>query len=174
MGGSSWLDALLLAPGLHYQQAADALVGDWGAYEAVELVGGKTAIYNISNPATLNYLRRVSRPGEIVTVDVGALPSRRSWRRRQRQKNTGQRARIWADQTTDFGWLSHLLYLASPALTVAAVVFMVLVQDCKYYFSNSTGSYRFQRISNPSSHWKVFKADRTRLPLCRVAVPSAV
>ncbi|KAM3461291.1 hypothetical protein MY5147_009946, partial [Beauveria neobassiana] len=26
VGGASWLDALVLAPGLHYQQAADALL----------------------------------------------------------------------------------------------------------------------------------------------------
>ncbi|CAJ2503706.1 Uu.00g111000.m01.CDS01 [Anthostomella pinea] len=174
VGGSSWLDALLLAPGLHYQQAADALVGGGGgggsmrggagggdpvsSYSAVELVvggsggegeGGKTTTYNITNAAMLQYLRRVSRAGERVVVDVGMLPKRdgfyswRSWgmggpgsmgsgsRSRRRRSSGGgrQRATIWQDEGADLGWLSHVLYLASPVLTVAAVVFMILLRE---------------------------------------------
>ncbi|KAK8005305.1 hypothetical protein PG990_011342 [Apiospora arundinis] len=145
-GGSSWLDALLLAPGLHYQQAADALAnsgssgmdsGGPGAspsYAAIErLKEGKTSTYNITNPATVRYLQRVAaaaqRDGYPVMVDVGTLPERRYWSTGRGRRSVGQRANIWKDQPADLGWISHLLYLASPILTVAAFIFMILLQE---------------------------------------------
>ncbi|KAI5867614.1 hypothetical protein GGS23DRAFT_186073 [Durotheca rogersii] len=145
-GGASWLDALLLAPGLHYQQAADELAGrgsdgrgdDGGrrnggvdTYSAVELYGGRTSTHDIANSATRRYLERVGLPGRTVTVDVGMPPDRsRHWRRRAtRRPGAGQRATIWQDQSADLGRLSHLLYLASPVLTVAAFVLMILLQE---------------------------------------------
>ncbi|KAI1402630.1 hypothetical protein F4819DRAFT_454010 [Hypoxylon fuscum] len=129
VGGSSWLDALLLAPGLHYQQAADALTGDnhKESYSAVELYEGRTSTHNIANTATRRYLERVGLAGQTVTVDVGMLPQRNYWPRRQGGR--GQRATIWADQGADLGWVSHVLYLASPVLTVAAFVLMILLRE---------------------------------------------
>ncbi|KAL7621138.1 hypothetical protein AAE478_008454 [Parahypoxylon ruwenzoriense] len=126
VGGSSWLDALLLAPGLHYQQAADALNGNTDSYNAVESYEGRMSTYNISNSATRRYLERVGMTGQTVTVDVGMMPERNYWGRRQ---GAGQRATIWADQGADLGWLSHVLYLASPVLTLLAFVFMILLQE---------------------------------------------
>ncbi|KAI0174317.1 hypothetical protein BJ166DRAFT_144514 [Pestalotiopsis sp. NC0098] len=132
-GGSSWLDALLLAPGLHYQQAADALEketsGGGSRYDAVELVQGRMSTYNISNPATIRYLQKVGRQGELVTVDVGMLPQRQYFRRAGRGPRRGQRATIWRDTGSDLGWFSHVLYLASPVLTVTAIVFLVLLRE---------------------------------------------
>lgn len=63
-----------------------------------------------------------------VTVDVGTLPDRRNYWP-PRQGGRGQRATIWGDQGADLGWVSHVLYLASPVLTVAAFVFMILLQE---------------------------------------------
>ncbi|KAK8073729.1 hypothetical protein PG994_004628 [Apiospora phragmitis] len=149
-GGSSWLDALLLAPGLHYQQAADALAnggssgmdntggagpGGSPSYAAIEqLREGKTSTYNITNPATVRYLQRLAataqRDGYPVMVDVGTLPERRYyWASGRGRRSVGQRANIWKDQPADLGWVSHLLYLASPILTIAAFVFMILLQE---------------------------------------------
>ncbi|KAK8071011.1 hypothetical protein PG997_011214 [Apiospora hydei] len=146
-GGSSWLDALLLAPGLHYQQAADALAnsgssgmdnstggGSSPSYSAIEqLREGKTSTYNITNPATVRYLQRMAaaaqRDGYPVMVDVGTLPERRYWSGGRGRRSVGQRANIWKDQPADLGWVSHLLYLASPILTIAAFVFMILLQE---------------------------------------------
>ncbi|KAK7946669.1 uncharacterized protein PG986_010990 [Apiospora aurea] len=146
-GGSSWLDALLLAPGLHYQQAADALAnsgssgmdnstggGPSPSYSAIEqLREGKTSTYNITNPATVRYLQRMAvaaqRDGYPVMVDVGTLPERRYWSGGRGRRSVGQRANIWKDQPADLGWVSHLLYLASPILTIAAFVFMILLQE---------------------------------------------
>ncbi|KAI1854225.1 hypothetical protein JX265_000630 [Neoarthrinium moseri] len=128
-GGSSWLDSLLLAPGLHYQQAADALADESARFDAVEQIQGKTSTYSIVNPATVRYLQKVGRQGEIVTVDVGMLPQRQYFRRARQGQRRGQRATIWRDSGSDLGWFSHLLYLASPVLTVTAIVFLVLLQE---------------------------------------------
>ncbi|KAI8624866.1 hypothetical protein F5Y19DRAFT_280326 [Xylariaceae sp. FL1651] len=130
-GGASWLDALLLAPGLHYQQAADAVFDEPLPYNAVELVDGKTSTYNIANIATLQYLESVGRAGQRVVVDVGMTPQRNFFRYANKRKrhSLGQRAVIWHDQEANIGWLSEVLYLASPLLTVTAFVFMVLLQE---------------------------------------------
>lgn len=152
-GGSSWLDTLLLAPGLHYQQAADALTGGGGgsggdgpstmaatpSYSAIEqLRGGETTTYVITNPATVRYLQRVAQQaydagtGPVI-VDVAMLPQRLYLRRRRPRRSVGPRANIFRDQSTDFGWLSHLLYLAGPVLTLAAFLFMILLQECTFF-----------------------------------------
>ncbi|KAK8102741.1 hypothetical protein PG984_015887 [Apiospora sp. TS-2023a] len=144
-GGSSWLDALLLAPGLHYQQAADALANSGSSgmdntgglspsYSAIEHFGeGKTSTYNITNPATVRYLQRLAaaaqRDGYPVMIDVGTLPERRYSFSGRGKRSVGQRANIWKDQPADLGWVSHLLYLASPILTITAFVFMILLQE---------------------------------------------
>ncbi|KOS19756.1 hypothetical protein ESCO_001164 [Escovopsis weberi] len=68
-GGSSWLDAFVLAPGLHYQQAADALdrnsasalSAELGLTEAVEVnaAGDEVRSYVINNVAMVKYLKRL-------------------------------------------------------------------------------------------------------------------
>ncbi len=130
-GGSSWLDALLLAPGLHYEQAADALARGSGAADvkATETErNGNVITYSINNQATVNYLQRVARPGQVVTLDVGQIPPRY----RRKRQGLSQRATVWAeDDTPDLGWLSHALYLISPVLTCVAFVFVILLRDCK-------------------------------------------
>lgn len=132
VGGSSWLDSLLLAPGLHYQQAADALAGSAHSYTAVEQMQGKSSTYNITNPATMRYLQRVGREDQMVTIDVGMMPQRRYFRGSRRDRGgLGQRSTIWRDSGSDLGWLSHVLYLASPVLTITAMTFMILLQECK-------------------------------------------
>lgn len=134
-GGSTWLDSLLLAPGLHYQQAADELADESATYAAVEqLEGNRTSTYNITNPATKRYLQRVGREDQLVTVDVGMIPERNYFRRPGRSQRNGQRATIWRESGSDLGRLSHILYLASPILTVTSMVFLVLLQECKPIF----------------------------------------
>ncbi|RYP93136.1 hypothetical protein DL770_000710 [Monosporascus sp. CRB-9-2] len=133
VGGSSWLDSLILAPGLHYQQAADALADRLTAsYDAVEIYEGKTLRYSVTNPATIRYLQRLASSRQRVVVDVGAIPHRSHFfsSRRGRRRGVGQRATIWADDVDlDLGWLSHVLYLAAPVLTVVTFVFMILLQE---------------------------------------------
>ncbi|KAK0656783.1 hypothetical protein B0T16DRAFT_294130, partial [Cercophora newfieldiana] len=125
-GGSSWLDTLLLAPGLHYQQAADELARRTSSSNAIlsaveQIHGGQSVTLNINNAATANYIRRIAKPGETVTLDVGL---------RLKRSESGLHATIWAvDDIPHLGWLSHAFYLASPVLTVAAIILTVLLRD---------------------------------------------
>ncbi|EGO53532.1 hypothetical protein NEUTE1DRAFT_126815 [Neurospora tetrasperma FGSC 2508] len=127
-GGSSWLDSLLLAPGLHYQQAADELA-KWSASSATAIVDAGAGAepgasltrgngseetrslapttFRINNAATLLYLQKIARPGQTVTLDVGTIPAIRQ-RLRIRRSESGLHATIWAeDDLPDLGWLSH-------------------------------------------------------------------
>ncbi|KAI1810003.1 hypothetical protein GGS20DRAFT_590006, partial [Poronia punctata] len=161
-GGASWLDALLLAPGLHYQQAADAVLNELPSpYNAVESVGGKTSTYNIANTATLQYLERVCKPGERIVVDVGKTPQRNYFpyyaygggggggQSTKRRSFPQRRNVVWRDEDeAGIGWLSQVLYLASPLLTVAAFVFMVLVRECMWWGVAALLGLMLSRILN--------------------------
>ena len=150
-GGSSWLDALVLAPGLHYQQAADALLdqprssepGDDGGDRVTAAVDESTqARYVVSNSAVVGYLRRLWQEANetgTLTLDVGLLrqgagrEAMEKLRRRlsgfvHRRGRTMQQP-VLAEKVIEMDWLSHLLYLASPLLTVTAVTLMVLLAD---------------------------------------------
>ncbi|KAK1980241.1 hypothetical protein LZ30DRAFT_595181 [Colletotrichum cereale] len=159
-GTSSWFDALVLAPGLHYQQAADGVAGNSGAVTAEAsaafglggggsgsgsgsgsktsgtagifgtqaLPGGRRIDVRVTNPGMLLFLSRLGAFGagagagageKIVTLDVGTLG-----RRGQR------RGRAFAhDSDWEFDRGSHLLYLTTPALTLAALTIMILLAD---------------------------------------------
>lgn len=131
-GGSTWLDSLLLAPGLHYQQAAEELAKRSGPsviLDAVEQAReGHSMTFRVNNAATAHYIQRIARAGETVTLDVGCLPAPKF---RLRRSKSGLHFTIWAiDTIPDLGWLSHLLYLISPVLTIAALVLVTLLGDC--------------------------------------------
>ncbi|KAH7316771.1 hypothetical protein B0I35DRAFT_433957 [Stachybotrys elegans] len=122
-GGSSWLDALVLAPGLHYQQAADALDRSLDAAlpSAVDESARppSSSRYPVRNAAMVGYLRRVCAedPADPVTLDVMLD-----------QAGAALRG-FFARDPADVDWLSHLLYLASPLLTAGALALMVLLED---------------------------------------------
>ncbi|TLS21893.1 uncharacterized protein PpBr36_09455 [Pyricularia pennisetigena] len=145
-GGSSWLDSLLLVPGLHYQQAADEVArsggGGWswgwdygggggGGGVAPSAADGFVGIVN--NSALMMYLNRVAHQArerrggdEVVFLDVGALSKRKG----RKGKEGGVDEDDGDDgHGLDLGWLSHWLYLMSPVLTIAALVMLILVED---------------------------------------------
>ncbi|KJZ75848.1 hypothetical protein HIM_04672 [Hirsutella minnesotensis 3608] len=143
-GGSSWLDALVLAPGLHYQQAADALDRkvDNDVTAAIEARdGGVQVRYVISNTAFVNFLRRLWREvnqTDTMTLDV-AMPrdggKKRDMEVLGRRLSKLVRGRPPSPNSSlppppvEMDWLSHVLYLLSPLLTSAAILFMVLLGD---------------------------------------------
>lgn len=150
-GGSSWLDALLLVPGLHYQQAADELSRGEGApvLTAVEIDSSssesanndKPIAHRIVNQAVVNYVLRTAQEGRTVVLDVGEVPVRsRSWA--LGGMGRGQRAMLYAggrskggrSESEELSWLAQLLYLASPVLTGVAIAFIVLLKDCEFCF----------------------------------------
>lgn len=167
-GGSSWLDAFVLAPGLHYQQAADLLTPEYGASRPVLSMGfdGGGRHYVVNNVAMVKYLRRLwEREGKygIVTLYVemdeneglGSVltfasslslllgreasasagkkdNNRRRWQRRQqrglkRLREIDHESHV--KEALEMDWVSHVLYLLSPLLTVSAIALMVLLQD---------------------------------------------
>jgi hypothetical protein len=128
------MDSLLLAPGLHYQQAADELFRKGDASSIVNIVderGGATVALKLNNAATANYIQRIAKPGETVTLDVCHAVAARG-RYKLRRSNSGNHATAWRERSRpELGWISHLLYLSSPVLTLTAVTFTILFKDCE-------------------------------------------
>ena len=158
-GGSSWLDSLVLAPGLHYQQAAESLgaegvflpaaggpspaanrmVGtraaqesdsglDDGRMRAMEPGGGngRETSHLVNNTAMASFIGNLCRDkdvGSLLTLNVGMKPKKGEKRR--------QPGKLLKEVEEDIDWLSHLLYLGTPILTAIAIVFMILLEDCK-------------------------------------------
>lgn len=151
-GGSSWLDFLLLVPGLHYQQAADELASGGGAavLRAAEVVhgdggGGAPAVvyHTIVNKAVVGYITRTAVEGKTVVLDVGEIPVRaRGWRMGTRGGMYGRGGHVdlakggGGGGVPDLGWAAHLLYLASPVLTVIAAALIILLGDCRLSLSS--------------------------------------
>lgn len=140
-GGSSWLDSLLLAPGLHYQQAADDLFrgGTAQILTAVERDrDGNPITHQMVNQAVVSYVLRVAKEGRTVVLDVGEVPlKKQSWPTRRRENvRRGQRAMVYggsAQVEESLSWVAQLLYVASPILTCVAIVLLVLFKDCECF-----------------------------------------
>ncbi|KAK0451152.1 uncharacterized protein EV420DRAFT_1646231 [Desarmillaria tabescens] len=66
-GTASWLDILVLAPGMHQQQSADEV--NRGEFpQTGSLTSGH--VFRIENPATVSYLQSIGRTGYLVTAQV--------------------------------------------------------------------------------------------------------
>ncbi|KAF4587181.1 hypothetical protein GQ602_003874 [Ophiocordyceps camponoti-floridani] len=144
-GGSSWLDALVLAPGLHYQQAADALdeQGAEAVAVAVEVGDGFERRHVVSNAALVAFLRRLwldatERPLMLDVSRAGAGEKRLGRRlsrlvcRRPRLPSPTRSSSSSASSSglpLQVDRLSHILYLLSPLLTTTASTFMMLLGD---------------------------------------------
>lgn len=180
-GTSSWWDSLVLAPGLHYQQAADGVAGSDGSGISAEtsrafdggnansssgkgvfgteaLPGGGFKNVRVTNPGMLLFLSRLGvqdqrarekelrmrrkaagaggaeafgagagKEDKVIVVDIGTMGTGRRRRRKGSAFEEG-------DGEWEFEKGSHLLYLASPLLTVGAVTVMVLLGDCEFPF----------------------------------------
>ncbi|KAL3301586.1 hypothetical protein RB213_003265 [Colletotrichum asianum] len=175
-GTSSWWDSLVLAPGLHYQQAADGVAGSdasgisaetsrafdggnansggggKGVFGTEALPGGGFKNVRVTNPGMLLFLSRLGvqdqrarekelrmrrkaaggggveafgagagKEDKVIVVDIGTVGT---GRRRRKGRAFEERDGEW-----EFEKGSHLLYLASPLLTVGAVTVMVLLGD---------------------------------------------
>ncbi|KAK0430968.1 hypothetical protein EV421DRAFT_1720949 [Armillaria borealis] len=71
-GGASFLDALVLVPGMHKQQCADEI--NRGEFPTT---GAMTSgyVFRVENPATVSYLQSIGQPGCLVTARVEQNPS---------------------------------------------------------------------------------------------------
>ena len=144
-GGSTWLDALVLAPGLHYQQAAESLDRDLdpqlASLSAVERIKARTPSdrdsethYGVKNVALARYLKKVSKASKdnCVTLDVCKKEDDRATRRlgsMVMNRKRPQRRVLDGRPLPGFDWFSHVLYLASPLLTLAVLILIILMRD---------------------------------------------
>ncbi|EXK49485.1 hypothetical protein FOXG_01200 [Fusarium oxysporum f. sp. lycopersici 4287] len=139
-GGASWIDSLVLAPGLHYQQACDDLERE----APIGLIALSTQTldqmqYAVKNTMTASYLKSLVKDGaeNIITLDVGLDTP---WDvvkivgkviRKPRisdEEDDDEDHEDWAS-LSDVDWLSHLLYLASPLITSTSIALMVIFED---------------------------------------------
>lgn len=99
-GSASYLDTLVLAPGIHLQQSASDVNGGEYPTTAAMTTG---YVFRVENQATVSWLQRIGRSGHLATVYVSP-PSR-----------------------TDT--LASVSYLACITSTIAAVTFLWSIQD---------------------------------------------
>ncbi len=113
-GTASYLDTLVLAPGMHQQQSADE-VNHGETPQAGAMTTGYT--FHIENPATVRYLQTIGRTGHLVTASVSPTPSHLSRHNRQIQSF------IVA------GIPATLLYLLCPVLTISVLAILGAMGD---------------------------------------------
>ncbi|PBK87628.1 hypothetical protein ARMGADRAFT_448015 [Armillaria gallica] len=84
-GTASWIDVLVLAPGMHQQQSADEV--NRGEFpQTGSLTSGY--VFRVENPATVNYLQCIGRTGYLVTAQVEPKPVSRNPSKTPYFKNT--------------------------------------------------------------------------------------
>ncbi|KAK0211965.1 hypothetical protein IW262DRAFT_1412746 [Armillaria fumosa] len=119
MGTASYLDILVLAPGMHTQQSADDV--NRGEFPAT---GSMTTgnIFRVENPATVRYLQDISRTGCLVTAKVSL---------KSRSYNTSVIPLSDIDLSPIFlaGPRAALLYLLCPVLTIIVIAVVGAIRD---------------------------------------------
>ena len=112
-GTSSFLDLLVLCPGIHRQQHATELNG--GEYPpTAALTTGY--VFRVENQATVFYLQKMGVSGHLVTLSVEELQEPK-----ERKPNLETLRRIMT--------ISFLLYITPVLLTLSALVFVILIED---------------------------------------------
>lgn len=116
-GTSSFLDALVLSPGLHKQQSAPELNG--GEYPACAAMT-TGYIFRVENQATVQYLQKVGRTAHLTTLEVTDL---------------NEYARAWQRVLAMFydfraaSWTATAAYMTAVVLTVVILIREAFVQD---------------------------------------------
>ena len=105
--GASWVDTFVLCPGMHLQQSASEL--NHGEYPATAAMT-TGYVFRVENQATVTFLQTVGSTGRLTTVDVAASP----------------RGMNFSDANSLLGLL---LYVCTVLLTLAAVVYALVVAD---------------------------------------------
>ncbi|OGM49371.1 hypothetical protein ABOM_003599 [Aspergillus bombycis] len=115
-GGSTFLDTFVLGPGLHRQQdAADVYGGEYPAVAAMTT----GYVFRVENPATVNFLQRVGRTGQLTTLSVTKV--------RKAKQGWLSRFVFSIDSSMSFGAVAA--YLLAVCSTVAVTSLLVLTKD---------------------------------------------
>ena len=112
-GTSSFLDLLVLCPGIHRQQYATELNGGELPPTAALTSG---YVFRVENQATVFYLQKMGVPGHLVTLKVEEVAKTEG--KKSDLKGTGKTIN-----------LSFLLYITPVLLTLIALVFVILIED---------------------------------------------
>ena len=116
-GTSSFLDLLVLVPGIHLQQKATRLHN--GEHPAC---GALTTgyVFRIENPATVYYLQKIGHTGHLTTLEVTKLDDDARW---------------WTRTASRFfplhgiNLVSGVAYFTAVAWTIAVIILLALARD---------------------------------------------
>ncbi len=124
-GTASYLDALVLAPGMHQQQSASEI--NRGEFP---ITGALTTgyVFRVENPATVYYLQSIGVAGHLVTAHVYS------------------RENLVSEQLRSFFVPATLLYVLCPALTLIVAVSLVLIRD--WWALEVLGGFMISRLIN--------------------------
>ena len=114
-GTSSFLDLFVLCPGIHRQQHATELNGGELPPTAALTTG---YVFRVENQATVFYLQKMGVPGHLVTLTV-----------EEGSKADGKKISDSKKSRKETLTLASLLFFISVALTVTALLFVILLQD---------------------------------------------
>ncbi|PBK87620.1 hypothetical protein ARMGADRAFT_1016471 [Armillaria gallica] len=133
-GTASILDILILAPGMHRQQAVDDI--NHGEFP---MTGAMTTgyVFRVENPATVSYLQDIGRTGHLVTAKVLPHPSRNE-----------ELSRINRHLHSFFvaGVPATLFYIVGPVLTGVVVALMGVIRD--FWGLGVLGLFMLSRLIN--------------------------
>ncbi|KAK8217151.1 hypothetical protein M8818_001403 [Zalaria obscura] len=116
-GTSTFLDAFVLCPGLHRQQNAPELNGGEYPTCAAMTTG---YVFRVENPATVLYLQKVGRTGQLTTLSVRDIRQTETfWSRTLSLLHTTHRAAL----------LTTVPYFGAICLTLWTLVLLVLTAD---------------------------------------------
>ncbi|PBK68182.1 hypothetical protein ARMSODRAFT_976041 [Armillaria solidipes] len=123
-GTASYLDVLVLVPGMHQQQSA-VKINDGELPDTGSMTNGY--VFRVENPATVSYLRHIGRTGKLVTAEVSLKPTRNF--------------NPFPNRFCDFDISPHdnpffvsgiratLLYLTCPILTIIVFALLSAIRD---------------------------------------------
>lgn len=116
-GTSTLLDAFVLCPGLHRQTTAPQL--NQGEYPAcAALTTGY--VFRVENPATVLYLQKVGRTGQLTTLSVKEV---------QRKPTTFSSVLSFFYSSRGVSWISTIPYFGAALLTVITLLLLILFKD---------------------------------------------
>ncbi|KAK0458235.1 uncharacterized protein EV420DRAFT_1748193 [Desarmillaria tabescens] len=139
-GSASFLDALVLVPGMHKQQCADEV--NHGEFP---MAGAMTSgyVFRIENPAAVSYLQSIGKAGHLVTAQVSQHPSRNS--------DLSLKNQVFQSLFTT-GVPATLLYLLCPISTVTVFVFLATIGD--WWGCTVIGMFVLARLINVIIIWR--------------------
>ena len=111
------MDTFVLCPGIQRQQAATELHG--GEYPAVAaLTSG--FVFRVENPATVVYLQKIGRTGQLTTLSVTNVSKKRS--------RIAQFASVFYT-FENATWMSSIAYMTPASLTLVVLILFTISED---------------------------------------------